>query len=178
MPISCCGNNEALFKEITRLLKEEGLRYPSRIEIKHLLHVLAEDIGPEAIWGNNNRPFKSLKVAAHYGCHILRPRDVVRFDPSTTPTKFETLVEVTGGISVDWPLRLQCCGDPLRDKNEPLSLELMRKKMESARKAGADVLCVACPHCQMQFTRRPENGRRKKTRAFSCPPSCIPSCWV
>jgi heterodisulfide reductase subunit B len=167
-------NNEALFKEITLLLKEEGLRYPPRIEIKHLLQVLSEDLGPEAIWGNNKRPFKSLKVAAHYGCHILRPRDVARFDHSTTPTKFETLVEVTGGISVDWPLRLQCCGDPLRDKNEPLSLALMRKKMESARKAGADVLCVACPHCQMQFTRRPEGWTQEKDSGLFLPSLLYP----
>jgi heterodisulfide reductase subunit B len=127
-----------------------------------------------AIWGNNKRPFKSLKVAAHYGCHILRPRDVVQFDHSNTPTKFETLVEVTGGISVDWPLRLQCCGDPLRDKNEPLTLELMRKKMESARKAGADILCVACPHCQMQFTRRPEGWTQESDSGLFLPSLLYP----
>jgi heterodisulfide reductase subunit B len=32
---------------------------------------------------------------------------------------------------------------------------LRQKKMEAARQAEADVLCVACPHCQMQFTRPP-----------------------
>ena len=145
--------NEALFQEIASLLKEEGLRYPPQIEVKHLLHVLSEDIGSTAIWGSNARPFKSLKVAVHYGCHILRPRDVAQYDHPVNPSRFETLVEVTGGISVDWPLRLQCCGDPLRGKNDPLSAALMKKKMESARQAKADVLCVACPHCQMQFTR-------------------------
>jgi heterodisulfide reductase subunit B len=166
--------NEVLLKEITRLLKEEGLRYPSRIKIKHLLHVLVDDIGPEAIWENNKRPFRSLKVAAHYGCHILRPRDVVQFDQPTAPTKFETLIEVTGGISVDYALRLQCCGDPLRDKNDTLSLELMRKKMESARKAEADILCVACPHCQMQFTRKPENPAEEIDPGLSLPSLLYP----
>jgi heterodisulfide reductase subunit B len=166
--------NEPLFKEIARLLREEGLRYPSRVEIKHLLHVLVDEIGPEAIWGNNKRPFKSLKVAAHYGCHILRPRDVVLFDHPTSPTKFETLVEVTGGITVDWPLRLQCCGDPLRDKNNALSLDLRRKKMKSARQAGADVLCVACPHCQMQFTRKPENPTEEDDPGLSLPSLLYP----
>jgi len=121
-----------------------------------------------------NLAFKSLKVAAHYGCHILRPRDVVRFDHSTTPTKFKTLVEVTGGMSVDWSLRLQCCGDPLRDKNEPLSWELLEKKMESARKAEADVLCVACPHCQMQFTRRPEGLTQEKDSNLFLPSLLYP----
>jgi heterodisulfide reductase subunit B len=148
-------NNENLLKQTDALLKEEGLRYPARIEIKHLLHVFSEDIGPPAIWKSNTRPFKLLKVAVHYGCHILRPRDVAAFDHPANPSKIETLVEVTGGISVNWPLRLQCCGDPLRDKNDLLSAALRQKKMESARQAEADVLCVACPHCQMQFTRQP-----------------------
>jgi heterodisulfide reductase subunit B len=147
--------NEALLRQTAALLKEEGLRYPAQIEIKHLLHVFSEDIGPRALWGGNTRPFKSLKVAVHYGCHILRPRDVAAFDHPANPSQFETLVQVTGGISVDWALRLQCCGDPLHDKNDALSAALREKKLASARQAGADVLCVACPHCQMQFTRQP-----------------------
>ncbi len=145
--------NEALLKEINRSLSEEGLRYPSRVEIKHLLNVLFEDIDPTNIWKKNTRPFKALKVAAHYGCHILRPRDVVQFDHPVNPSKFETLVEVTGAISVDWQLRTQCCGEPLWGKNNPLSRQLTGKKIASARLAEADVLCVACTHCQIQFER-------------------------
>ncbi|MCU0579578.1 MAG: CoB--CoM heterodisulfide reductase iron-sulfur subunit B family protein [Desulfobacterota bacterium] len=147
--------NETLFRQTAALLKEEGLRYPGQLEIKHLLHVFLEDIDPAVLWKSNARPFKSLKVAVHYGCHLLRPRDVTAFDHPANPSKFETLVEVTGGISVDWSLRLQCCGDPLREKNDPLSAALRQKKMDSAREAEADVLCVACPHCQMQFARPP-----------------------
>ena len=42
--------NEALFKQTAALLKEEGLRYPAQIEIKHVLHVFSDDIGPQAVW--------------------------------------------------------------------------------------------------------------------------------
>ena len=145
--------NESLLKEIDRLLNEEGLRYPSRIEIKHLLNVLFEDIDPTHILQKKVRSFPTLKVAAHYGCHILRPRDVVQFDHPTNPNKFETLVEATGAASVAWTLRTQCCGDSLWDKNNELSRQLTIKKMDNAKKAGADVICVACTHCQIQFDR-------------------------
>jgi heterodisulfide reductase subunit B len=140
-----------LRNEINELLKEEGLCYPERVEIKHLLNVLYEDIVPENIQKRIIRPFKSLKVAAHYGCHILRPHDVAKFDSPTNPTKFEKLIEVTGAKSVDWPLRLQCCGDPLNGKNDTLARELGEKKMKSAGEAGAGLICVGCTHCQMQF---------------------------
>ena len=145
--------NEPLLKEIDGLLNEEGLRYPDRIEIKHLLNVLYEDIDPTHILQNKVRSFPTLKVAAHYGCHILRPRDVVQFDHPINPNKFETLVEATGAASVAWTLRTQCCGDSLWNKNNELSRQLTIKKIDNARKAGADVICVACTHCQMQFDR-------------------------
>ena len=74
-----------------------------------------------------------------------------RFDNPVNPTKFEKLIEVTGAKSVDWPLRLQCCGDPLNGKNDTLARELGEKKMKSAEQAGADLICVGCTHCQMQF---------------------------
>lgn len=150
---SLLRKNEALFKEVEELLKEEGLRYPSQLAIKHFLNVCFEEIDPTRIWEKNVRPFQTLKVAAHYGCHILRPREVVRFDHPLNPSKFETLVEVTGAISVDWHLRTQCCGDPLWGKNNELSLDLTKKKIESARQAEADLICVGCTHCQMQFDR-------------------------
>ena len=92
-------------------------------------------------------------MAAHYGCHILRPHDVVQFDDPVKPTKFEKLIEATGAKTVDWPLRLQCCGEPLWDKNNELSVQLTGKKMANAGQAGADLLCAACTHCQLQFDR-------------------------
>jgi heterodisulfide reductase subunit B len=140
-----------LRKEINGLLQEEGLRYREGVEIRHFLNVLYEDVIPENIPKRIVRPFQSLKVAAHYGCHILRPHDVVQFDNPVNPTKFEQLIEVTGAKSVNWPLRLQCCGDSLNEKNDALARELGEKKMRSAKEAGADILCVGCTHCQMQF---------------------------
>ncbi len=166
--------NEALSKEVNEVLKEEGLRYPSRIEIKHLLNVFFEDIDPTNIWKKNTRPFKELKVAAHYGCHILRPRDVVQFDHPVNPNRFETLIEVTGAISVDWQLRTQCCGEPLWEKNNTLSLQLTKKKIASAKQAEADVLCVGCTHCHMQFERVREMMRNEDNENQSLPSILYP----
>lgn len=145
--------NDSLLKEVNGWLHEEGLSYPSRIQIKHLLNLLFDDIEPARVYKKTTRPFKTLKVAAHYGCHILRPHGVVQFDHPVNPGKFETLIEVTGSISVDWPLRTQCCGEPLWGKNDPLSRQLTALKMASAKEAQADIVCVACTHCQMQFQR-------------------------
>ncbi|MEW6186403.1 MAG: CoB--CoM heterodisulfide reductase iron-sulfur subunit B family protein [Thermodesulfobacteriota bacterium] len=145
--------HENLRTEINGMLNEEGLQYVEGVEIKHFLNVLYEDILLENLQKKIVRSFPSLKVAAHYGCHILRPHDIVSFDDPVKPTKFEKLIGVTGAKTVDWPLRLQCCGEPLWDKNNALSLQLTSNKLGNASEAGAELLCAACTHCQLQFDR-------------------------
>ena len=145
--------NQALRKEVDDYMLSEGLRYPEGLEIKHLLSVFVEVIMTENILRKITRPLTGLKVATHYGCHILRPRDVVQFDNPFNPTKFESLIETTGAVTVHWSLRTQCCGESQWDKNNALSVDLTTKKMRNAKEYGADVLCVGCTHCQIQFDR-------------------------
>jgi heterodisulfide reductase subunit B len=140
-----------LREETARSLGEEGLTWRGEVRVKHLLTVLCRDVGLEAIKARVSRPFKGLTVAAHYGCHALRPGSIMRFDNPLAPTLFEELVSVTGAGSVDWPRRLECCGHPLWEKKDPVSLAIMRAKVSSAREARADVLCTACTYCQIQF---------------------------
>jgi heterodisulfide reductase subunit B len=64
---------------------------------------------------------------------------------------FEKLIEVTGAVSIPWEKRLECCGNPLWEKNSELSLGLMDSKLRDAGNAGADYLCSACTYCQIQF---------------------------
>jgi heterodisulfide reductase subunit B len=71
------------------------------------------------------------------------------------------VISVTAAQSLAWPLRLDCCGRPLWDKNNQLSLNLTRRKSADAREAGAQALITACTHCQLQFdTVRQEHPAR------------------
>ncbi len=130
---------------------KEELEWDSGTEIRHFLSVLFHDVGLEAVKAKIRHPYNGLKVAAHYGCHALRPGNVVQFDNPLAPTIFESLVAVTGAEPVDWPRRLECCGNPLQEKNRQLSLRLMKAKLEDAVQSGAAVLCTACTYCQIQF---------------------------
>lgn len=161
-PCKCCfGNlmhvnhwlreNKSLREKVNTLLKEEGLEWDSGTEIRHLLSVLFHDVGLEAVQAKIRHPYNGLKVAVHYGCHALRPGNVVQFDNPFAPTIFESLVAVTGAEPVDWPGRLECCGNPLWEKNRQLSLKLMKTKIDDALQSGAAVMCVACTYCQIQF---------------------------
>ena len=144
-------SNGSIRKEVNATLEKEGLTYKGDIKPKHLLQVLYDDIGIEAIRKQVVHTFKGLNVATHYGCRILRPSKLINFDKPNSPRKFDELVEVTGARSVDWLKKLECCGSPLWGVNEELSLDLLENKLKHAKKAAADLLCVACSYCQIQF---------------------------
>ena len=161
-PCKCCfgslkhaehwmRESASLREEINKELEKEGLYWKGEVEIKHLLSVLAHDVGVETIKSCVKKPQRDLKVAAHYGCHALRPAGVVQFDNPFAPTIFENLVAATGAKTVDWPRRLDCCGNPLWGKNREISLALMKNKIMDAEESGANCLCTACTYCQLQF---------------------------
>lgn len=141
----------SLKNEINNILKKEGLEFKEGIEIKHLLTVLYHDVGIDSIKEKITKPYNELKIATHYGCHALRPSEIVEFDNPINPTLFDKLVEVTGAESIYWESRLDCCGAPLFGSNDDLSMDLTKKKLLNAKESGADYLCDACAYCHMQF---------------------------
>ncbi len=143
--------DSSLADEINPLLAKEGLSFDGEIEITHFLEVLHKKIGLQLVKEKIARTYKDLCIATHYGCHALRPSEIMQFDNPVAPVLFDQLVEVTGAKSVDWSLKLECCGAPLLGINDDLSMDLTAQKIKNGKQAGADYLCVACPWCQMQF---------------------------
>lgn len=141
----------AIQDEVRNILDSENLRYRGNVKIKHLLTVLHHDIGIEAIQKQLNATFKDLNIAVQYGCHGLRPSSVTQFDDPSNPTIFDDLVTVTGAESVDWPLKLDCCGAPALGIDDDLSNSLAVKKILGGKKAGAQYICTVCPYCHLQF---------------------------
>lgn len=136
---------------VNAFLAKEKLQYQGTVTVTHLLSLLQHEIGPDAIQGTVTTPLAGLKIAAHYGCHALRPSDIMQFDDPVAPTLLESLVSLTGADSVRWSQRLECCGAPLLGVNDNLSLRLTAAKLADAAGAGAALLTVACPWCQLQF---------------------------
>ena len=140
-----------LREEVNRILAKEGLSYNADTQVKHILSVLFNDVGIEVIKEKITRPYENLKIATHYGCHALRPSNIVQFDDPVAPSLFDQLVEVTGAESVEWSTKLDCCGGPLLGTNDELSWNFTEKKLADARMAGAHYLTTGCTFCQVQF---------------------------
>jgi heterodisulfide reductase subunit B len=154
---------------INGILQEEGLQWEGRAKIKHLLTILTEDIGLETLRASVSNSLKGLKVAAHTGCHALRPGNVTQFDNPLVPSLLNDLVAVTGAESIFWPMSSECCGNPQWDKNQTLALKQMQRKLANARLAGADCVCTACTYCQMQFAQKQQPASSAKNGDHTIP---------
>jgi heterodisulfide reductase subunit B len=140
-------------EKVNASLHKEGLEYTGDVTVRHVLDILHAEIGIHGLDKKIKKRLNGLPIATHYGCHLLRPRQVAQFDPPADPSKFDDLVQVTGAKSIPWTKKLDCCGAPLWGVNDELSLDLTESKLSDAKQSGADFLCVACPFCQMQFDR-------------------------
>ncbi len=145
------NRDQHLKKEVNAVLAKEKLHYEGHVRVNHLLTVLHGDVGLEALKPLILKTYNGLQIAASYGCHALRPSRITGFDDPVAPTLFDELVEITGAYSVDWSRKLDCCGAPLTGINDRLAMDMALSKITSAREAGAQYLCTACPYTHLQF---------------------------
>jgi len=91
-----------LRREVNDLLKKEGLEYKGTSNVRHLLWVLADDVGFEAIREKVRVPLKNYRIAPFYGCHILRPSTVLP-KPSGRPASASRFLFFICRKWWDWP---------------------------------------------------------------------------
>ena len=84
--------------------------YAGEAEVAHYLEVLRDDIGFDKVKAAVKNPLKGKKIAAYYGCLLLRPSDVLAFDDPENPTVIENLIKALGAEAVVYGPRNECCG--------------------------------------------------------------------
>ena len=154
------AQNPLLRKEIGEALAAAGLGYGGRIRVRHLLDVLANDVGREVLEAMCVAPLEGLRVACYSGCALSRPH--AEFDDPEFPIVMEGLLTSLGAEPVYFPLKAKCCGGLLMLTREEIGLALVKKLLDSAADNGAECIATACPLCQMNL----ENYQGEVNRAF------------
>ena len=146
---SYMGKYPDLNEKVNRALAAGGLHYdPGTLRVRHLLDVLVEDIGYEAIGEHVTQPLKGLRVAPYYGCLVVRPES--NYDPEY-PTHLDDLMRALGATVVDFPLKTHCCGGHMTQISEETAYELLRRLLANAAEYNADVIVTVCPMCQLNL---------------------------
>jgi len=146
--------NTAMKERINTLLSSEGLTYTGTQRVVHTVDLLYDDIGIEKIKEHVKKPLKGVKIAAHYGCHILRPSEIGRPDDSENPQKIETILKALGAEPILYPQRLDCCGAPLLANLPDSALTKTGQKLQAIQEVGIQALVDVCPWCHKMFDGR------------------------
>ena len=146
---SALATHPDLREQVDASLAEEGFRCePGAVRVRHLLDVLWEDVGPDAVRARVTRPLTGRRVAAYYGCLAVRGGGARHARRVGFETRFEQLLEALGADVVELPLRAHCCGGRASEASAEVAASLVGRILRSARGRRVDVIAVACPRCR------------------------------
>jgi heterodisulfide reductase subunit B len=137
-----------------RMEKAIGQEYQDAVEVRSLVDVMAERVGPEAIAGKVQKPLEGLKVVSYYGCLLTRPPKIAGVAHPEYPMNMDRVIAALGAEALDWDGKTRCCGAGLAATVPELALELCRWLIDQARAVGADCIAVACPLCHANLDGR------------------------
>jgi len=138
-------NNPAKMQTINTFMEEE-IDYEGDVEVVHLLEVLRDDIGWDAIAEKVQMPLKGLKVAPYYGCTLLRPQEIA-IDDVERPSIMHDLLKTIGCDVVDFPYATECCGSYQVISNPEFVSQRAWDILSSAVRRKADAIALTCPLC-------------------------------
>lgn len=151
--------DKELREKVNGILRESGhpYEYKGTSKITHFLWVL--DDHPELLEGRITRPLDGMKVAGYYGCHILRPQEIMDHGDGKHPEYLERLIRRLGGDAVWFDANRKCCGFHAQLAAEHDVLTVTGQIVDSAYRAGAAAIVTPCPLCQMQLDMYEPEGR-------------------
>jgi heterodisulfide reductase subunit B len=162
-PCSCCYLNLAkadlymaeqpsLNTRVNAALGAGGLHYnPGSVKVRHLLDVIVNDVGLDAVKAAVRKPLTGLKVAPYLGCMVPRPDVTGKYDDHEQPKDLDRLLTALGAEVVDYPLKTECCGGHMTQIEPKLGLELIRRLVSEAEHREAAMMVTVCPMCQINI---------------------------
>jgi len=152
--------DEALRTQVNLRLKRIGREYRGTSRVRHIATLVRDEVGFDAVRSSVVRPLAGLRVAVHYGCHLLKPSRIMQVDDPDNPQVMERLVEALGATPVrhrNWYL---CCGKACQAEDIPNNM--MRELLSTVNDEQADLLGMICPTCFGQF----DHGQMRVSKLF------------
>ncbi len=152
-------NSEEKRKTLNSFMTEE-IDYDGSVEVVHLLSVLRDDLGWEAIAGKIKRPLRKLKLAPYYGCTLLRPQEAA-IDDVERPIVLQELIRTAGATAVNFPYATECCGSYEVVSSPDAVGERAYTILTTALRQGADAIVLSCPLCSYNLGWQQEQLKQK-----------------
>ncbi len=137
-----------------------GFSHSGDLRISPPLETVCDDVGLERVRQRVQKPLEGLAVACYYGCLMVRPPEIARFDDPEYPQSMDRLMEALGAKPAEWSWGTECCGAALSLTRRDIVEHLVARLVDKAREAGAQMMVTACPLCQVNLEMRQSPGAR------------------
>ena len=121
--------------------------YYGETNVYHYLEVLRDLVGFDKVKAAVKSPLKGKKIAAYYGCLLLRPSGVMAMDDPENPRIMEDFIRAIGADAVVYANRNECCGGYVTMESPEFAKKKSASVVENAKRAGAEMIITACPLC-------------------------------
>jgi heterodisulfide reductase subunit B len=155
------NKDEELRAKVNENLKKIGREYKGTTRVRHIVTVLRDDIGLEAVGNSVVRPLENMRIGVHYGCHLLKPSDIMQVDDPDRPVILENLLREIGAEPMDHHEKVLCCGKACMD--DQLPHRMLLEILTSVEKLDVHALCLICPTCFDEY----DLGQIKLSRLFN-----------
>ena len=122
--------------------------YNGETVIYHYLELLRDVVGFDKIKEKVVNPLTGKKIAAYYGCLLLRPGKVMAMDDVENPSIMEDFIRALGADPVIYSFRNECCGGYITLESKELAKAKSVRVSENAALNGAEMIVTACPLCK------------------------------
>lgn len=140
------SHNEDMAMKVNNYLKLDA-PYMGETKVYHYLEMLRDVVGFENLKAKVVNPLKGKKIAAYYGCLLLRPSKALAMDDPENPTIMEDFIRALGAEPVIYSQRNECCGGYVTMEDKSQAASRSTKVVESAADQGAEMIITACPLC-------------------------------
>lgn len=137
-----------------RIEEIAGFTFLGTVGVRPLLDVVCSDIGLKSVEAAVVRRLNNLPLVAYYGCLLVRPPEIARFDDPENPRLMGELLQALGADVRPWSYATECCGGGLSITTPDVAGRLVRRLGERAAEAGADAIVTSCPLCQVNLEMR------------------------
>lgn len=141
-------NNEFVSFKANNYLKKDGIEYHGEANVVHFLEVLRDKVGWANVKAAVKNPLTGKKIGAYYGCLLLRPANVLKFDDPENPQILEDFIKAIGATPVIYAQRNECCGAYTMFDDKSIPQERAQKILANANDMGAELLVTSCPLCK------------------------------
>ncbi len=156
------SNYPDMREKVDSILKSVGLHYDGKVESRHIVDFLYTEIGIDEIQKKSTRDMTGVSIGLRYGCHMLKPHELLNIEYSERPNFADELLEPFGINSVQYPGRHRCCGGLLRGVQDDLADRILHERLIDVNEAGVDGIVTVCSLCHLQH----DMGQRGIKRKF------------